>query len=552
MAPRRPQFFLFDLVLWVALFGLLLSFARWTRQLNQGEHPTITPVVAFPIGIGVWVFVWTFVRGKRNARECQVCGRRFLPSGRGPNSSLCHQCRIASPGPAYSRREQTERWLVILCSTAILAAPIGLFLRYNPGGRFGQSPFIVVPLLALATIVGLSATLFVVLVVVIVVRDRLMLVEKHALAFARKCSRQVGTVERCGPVTIWWCGPTDPAPMLMEQMATSRERFERLVDEPVESLPPVRVLVFERRSAFVAYHRNLIADMGQLDGVYLHRPARSIALATEVTRYRLHDQIRTIRVDFILYFLEAHKGFLPASWLQSGISSVLSNDPGSDPCRHLNRRMKVSLFKGTAMDADELFALSSREYLRRLQGLDVHATFARHAQFMDQSWSLVEYLAGAKAPADRMGRFRSFVADLQASGSQEQVFERHFGHGFGALLEGWKGWVQEQGLGGDPLPPPVIHAALLERLIPAVRDRAKKAQDRVRAIRAMGYAGYALGADALIDLLREGNDRFREAANWALESISGQALGNDPDRWATWWAGLDPETVGAAGPAEHP
>jgi hypothetical protein len=545
MSSRRRQYTLFDLVMWVIFYGLLFGFARSILS------PTDTPFVVFPIGFAVWFGVRGAVRARRGGSPCPECGRRFIPAAREPKPAVCPWCRNRSLGPAQLRRVQINGWLVILGAAALFTGLIGLPFWGTLSNRFGRSAWIVVPLFILGAAVGLLTTFLAVLLIVSLVRNWLLLVEKPALAFARKCARQEGTIERTGLATIWWCGSTDPTSMVLEQMETSRRRFERLIAGPLEALPPVRILVFDERRAFLAYHRNLIAPMAQLDGAYTPRPARSITLTTEDIRSRLHDLETTIRALFGWYFLEAHKGSLPATWLQVGISSALAHDPDSDSRRHLNRRMRVALSRGTALGAGELFPLSLRELVRRVRHLADHDTFARLTQLRGQCWSLVEYLAGAEAPADRVGRFRSFLSDLQARGSQEEVFEHHFGHGFGGLLERWQAWVQQQGLGSDPLPPPVIRAALLERLIPLIRDRGEKAQDRVLAIREMGSAGYPLGADALIELLREGDDRFTADAAWALESISGLNFGNDPNRWGAWWGGLDPRSVAVEAPAEN-
>ena len=101
---------------------------------------------------------------------------------------------------------------------------------------------------------GLLAAVLGVLIAVNLVRNWCLRFEKPTLALARKSAREEGTLARTGPVTIWWSGPTDPVPMLTEQMETVRQRFEQLVDEPVDT-PPLRVLVFDKRRAFVAYHR---------------------------------------------------------------------------------------------------------------------------------------------------------------------------------------------------------------------------------------------------------------------------------------------------------
>jgi hypothetical protein len=101
-------------------------------------------------------------------------------------------------------------------------------------------------------------------------------------------------------------------------------------------------------------------------------------------------------------------------------------------------------------------------------------------------------------------------------------------------------------LGADPVPPPEIRTAIIEKLVPAISDRSKNAQDRIQAMRSMGATGYVLGADTLIDVLREGDDRFTETATWSLEAISGLALGNDAARWSHCWAERNPKEVSAS------
>ncbi len=393
-------------------------------------------------------------------------------------------------------------------------ALLGLPLWNAIAARFGGFAWVVYPLLAFGASLGLGAGFFGVLFVVFLIRYWRLRFEKTSFALARKFSGQEGTIERTGPLAIWWCGTVNPVPMLSEQLATSRKRFERLVDEPVEP-PPLRVLVFDTRRAFVAYHGDLFADMSTLDCIFANRPARTITVATEVTRFRVHDHARSMRAGFLLYLLEAYKRFLAPNWLQLGISGALAHDPGGDDCARLNRRMRVSLENGKALVAAELFQqLSTHGLFKMVRAQADHDSFARFMQFRGQCWSLVEYLAGSDAPPDRLGRFRSFLSDLKSTASQEAVFQRHFGHGFEVLLEGWRAWVLEQGLGADAIPPPEVRSTILEQLVPAIRDGSKKAQDRIQAMRALGSAGYVLGAHSLIDTLREGDERFTATAAW--------------------------------------
>jgi hypothetical protein len=331
--------------------------------------------------------------------------------------------------------------------------------------------------------------------------------------------------------------------MLTEQMETVRQRFERLVDEPVET-PPLRALVFDKRRAFAAFHRNAVADRSLFDCLYAGGPVYSITLSTEPARLRLADSSRSFRTGLVLYFLESFKGFHPAYWLQSGISSLLSADPGTDAREHLNRRMKAALANGCTLNADEFTTQLTPSRAREQMGALVdHSAFVRVFQLRGQSWSVIEYLEGSSAPAERIGRFRSFLSDLHKADSQEETFARNFGHGFDALLEEWQAWVEQQDLGSDAVPPSDIRSAIIEMLVPAIRDRSKKAQDRIQAMRSLGATGYVLGADTLIEVLREADDRFTETATWALESISGLAYGSDPSRWSEWWANRDPKVI---------
>ena len=92
----------------------------------------------------------------------------------------------------------------------------------------------------------------------------------------------------------------------------------------------------------------------------------------------------------------------------------------------------------------------------------------------------------------------------------------------------------DQGIGSHEPPPPHIRDSLVNRVLPLIRDRQCRRGDRVLAIRHLGTAGYALGADTLISLLRNGDDIPKEEVVWALEMISGEARGDDADRWTSW------------------
>ena len=72
--------------------------------------------------------------------------------------------------------------------------------------------------------------------------------------------------------------------------------------------------------------------------------------------------------------------------------------------------------------------------------------------------------------------------------------------------------------------------------------------DRILAIRALGWAGNVLGADALIGLLGAGGEIPKEEIVWSLEAISGMVWGDDLNRWSDWWDGLPQDEREGRGP----
>jgi hypothetical protein len=552
MAPSTSKFRLFDLVIWGILIGVGFGYVRDLLVENPQQNDILSPwVVDSLLAFGLLFAVWFHVRSKRSGPACAECGKRFSPHGQLANSTLCARCRADTLPRAQSRREQVIACLVLVLMLSLGMAFIALPLWNPMVARFGGLSWIIFPILSLGAVLGLLIVIFGALILILLAHIWRQRFEKPALALARKCARDEGTVVRSDPLTIWWSGTVEPVPMLTEQLQIVRRHFEQLIEEPLDT-PLVRVLVFEERRAYAAYHRNTVSDKGIYDCIYLPQPIRTITLSTEIPHFRLSDPARSARFGFALYLLENFKGYHPTLWLQSGISSALSADSGGHAREQLQRRMKVAIAYGSTLKATEFAArLTPRQARERMGPLVEHSSFARLMQHIGQCWSVIEFLAGTDAPAERLGRFRAFLKDLKKTVPEEEVFTRHFGHGFDGLLQDWQAWLKHQTLGADSVPPPEIRAAIIEKLVPAIRDRSKKAQDRVRAMRSLGATGYVLGANTLIDMLREGDERFTETATWSLEAISGLALGNDAARWSRWWAEHDPATVSALEFAEQ-
>jgi hypothetical protein len=376
-----------------------------------------------------------------------------------------------------------------------------------------------------------------------VVRRSRLRSKKAVLAFAESCAGERGVIVQSGPIVFWSTGKVDPLPTLTEQSDIVWGRFASRLGGSFPLRLPLCVLSFDTREALVNYHRPALGQLWPIDGAYVPGPLPTIALSTEVLAYRVGDLERTTRSLFAYYLLHDSKGFFPPQWLALGIANSLASGANGDELANLNRRMVASISRGTALDSANLFLLKPNRIRKLLAGWHESAKFQTLAQFSTESWSVVEYLSGPRAPRDRKERFRAFVEELGKNSAGEAMFERHFGYGFEALLDGWKASVLAQGIGAYGPPPARTRDALVGRILPLIRDPQAIFRERVMAIREVGQAGYVLGAGALLDLLREGDEIPREEVFWALESISGLTFGDDPARWSAWFVGLPAEAV---------
>jgi hypothetical protein len=205
--------------------------------------------------------------------------------------------------------------------------------------------------------------------------------------------------------------------------------------------------------------------------------------------------------------------------------------------------MLASIAGGTDLDVTSLFRPAPRVLIRHVTRWQEHAHFAGYAQFIGQLSSVGEYLVGQSAPAERRERLRQFLKDLGRSTPPEETFERHFGHGLDELLVRWRAWVKGQGAGIHEPPPVAVHDTIMERVIPLIESKGANVLDRIQAIRELGKAGFVVGADTLIERLGADNTLPREEIIWSLEAISGLTLGDDVNRWRSWWETLPPDAT---------
>jgi hypothetical protein len=476
------------------------------------------------------------------AMSCQKCGYVILPP---PTAEplICRHCRQRDLPRQQLGKQQATGFGIIFAVLLAAGVVMGFMLTAFAGSNSRLSYWVAIPLVVVGTVVGVPVIFVVAFLSRQFVRLRRLKDERYVLARAREASGDEGEVAKTGQVTLWYSHPPNPVLQLMEQMRATRSSLESLLGSELPTPSPLQILCFRKRSAFEAflkpYFGHLSHRLRSENGLYIRPPYRIMTLCGDEAPDGVLDRDKTAPALFCLYlFHDAFPLGGHAPWLPTGVTGILASD--DEGRARLNRKMLVSLKKGSALGAD-LFKMSDKVLMKLHQNWADHRAFERLSQFSAESWSVCEYLAGNGATVDRRERFRAFVNDNQSKEQPDEVLKRYFGFDCAQLVGTWRAWVEQHGIGTIALPRPVIQEALRNRVIPRIEDRRALRGDRIMAIRSMGIGAYAVGADALIDLLRSVETIPKEELVWALEAISGMAYGEDHDRWAAWWSTLPAE-----------
>ena len=434
---------------------LVVRIAILLRESNSPFPSVRPPAILAPIAsvfsvlvgfLAVRAYRW-YLTTRPGELTCTACGTVIMPvQVHAP--AICPACRMRRLSPDEVRKEQTKGFRVLLGFSAIIVLMVALYARQLAVWLSAESSWIAIPLVVLVSVgAGYFAHRFVRLLTR-AQRLRRLLSEPTTFAMARQCAGEAGEIVRDGPLTIWFSGSTDPAPMLREQEGVSRVRFEALIGEPLVEQAPLRIVCFHDRAAFQKFNAQLLPgiDYTSEDGIYFPRPWKMLTLCTDESPGRITDPRVVSRSLFAYLLMEQVFGAPPFPWLQAGLARpVIVTDPASNLVR-LNRKMVVALALGTEW-SEELFRLTGGalgKLVRRKRNPGAHR---KSAQFGEQSASIVEYLSGDRGPDERKAAFRRFLKEKPTRNRQEEAFFRHFGFGFGSLLDSWREWVLAQGIG---------------------------------------------------------------------------------------------------------
>ncbi len=489
-----------------------------------------------------WLFVSRSQKATAGGRVCDACGQPV--NANQPAPSICPNCRSRKLNLDEFKQQQSKSNRSLLLVTVIVA-----MLGVSCLCWFVPSMFRAGNWLGLLVVGSLSGSLLFYawkLARFLIQSRRLsgLLGEEETLAKARACAGEEGTIARTGETTIWYSGPDDPAPMLREELVAAHRRVESLLGETSIPDRPLRILCFHDRHALQKLYKTLLphVDLSAHLGIFLQRPWNVMTLCTSPVLGRLEDPRSVAGSLYCVVLLEQSLGRLPVPWLHAGIAGALAVDRSRRTLIGLNRRMLTALADGIDWSED-MFITSATKLSKRLLRTNDPQSARKSEQFADQAWSIVEYLAGDQAPEPRKAAFRALLKDKRPPRRAEEAFFRHFGFGFGSLLDSWRQWVTDQGPGPDEPPTPDLRDALVKRVLPVIRDPLAPRGDRTQAIRNWKRAGTTFGADTLIDLLRNLGEINKEEIVWSLKAASAMPWGDDPDRWQAWWENSSTDPV---------
>ena len=532
---------MFSLIPVLALLTLILIAAS-----SEGGKPRLALLLAalsFPASGAIAMIaamVWLVrSRDRMTGTDGQVCEACGVALERPPSHLVCPACLRRKQSLAQASREvrSGSRLLIVLWTAVLLMSlPLGAALARSMARSGGWVGAVV----AAAAVLGGSVVLWkFARFLIAAARVKAVSSVDDAIARARRFAGEEGTIARDGSMIVWYSGSLDPTHMLIEEFAQARQRFESLLGATAALEPPPLCLAFHSQDAHARFLATTVLRFGggEQTSQYFQKPWSMYTFCSGLLPGRITDPRTLIGGLHSVFLAEQAFGAIQTEWYKFGLINALCPRERPDDLIRLNRRMIVAITSGIAW-REELFSPSTLRLIVLLMRSRDPKSRRRTHLFAEQSWSIVEYLIGEHAPESRKDAFRDFLQDKASKAGSEDSFFRNFGSGYGTLLESWRQWVENQGIGPDLPPPPRIADAIVNRVLPVIHDATAPRAKRIRALDEWWLAGYILGADSLIELLRDPGSIPKAEIVWALSMASGQLLGDDPDRWREWWEAL--------------
>lgn len=500
------------------------------------------PVV---LGAAALLLIWMFRSAKKLRRRCESCGRTFYLANRKDLQAECEFCRVQAmladerkQEQSKERRERRKLWRTL--GLGILLGIVFLLIS-------GAGSIWVAGVALLAIPAGILVMLGVVIGYVLLKhrwRRGRLLREANFVRLAEQSAGSVGETLHSGSVLVWSEPGTTLGREFESQLADVADRVRVLTEQSPALQPWFRCFVFSNRVHFAKCLEGVDTtpiNLSEANSLYLPSPWCAAIVDESQLREPGERPLEAVRGLIASRFVDALGVSQRRPWLFLGLSSAIANIPNPDELARLNRHMLSALAAKRTLDAQKFFAKSP--WIRFFNAFSVNeqSLFAKTAAEGGQYWSVTEFLCGAGSTPERRLAFQRFLVDPRRQNRQDEALVANFGCLPEKLLEDWRQWVEQLGV-GQHVPPPAEYAEVLARGPVATIENEQAPQiERLRAIRRLGREGFVVGVNALIDILRRGPEDLTVEAVWALEAISAQPLGADVAAWEAWRANLPAE-----------
>lgn len=486
----------------------------------------------------VLFMVWAARRGKKLARQCATCGQTYYLANAKDTQTECPNCRLAAlPAEAREKRRVKDRRkrrgaYALICVSLLAMSFVG-------GARM--------MLAIMPAAVSAIAILMGGLLAWAHLRGRRLAREKQIVELIESFAGAPAEVLRFGPVMVW-CGEGTTLGLEVEpQLALCADRVLSLAGQSVSAGPWLRCFVFGNREHFEQALKAFGFVLGKgshYDSCYFGSPPRVALLEENQQSRKMPEPLGSLDTLLTYHLIESLDVSTRTPWLNSGLARVVAHTGNPQRLARLNRRVLADLAAGRTLDAQAFFARMPRiVFCLKFPAERDFAAVAKAAAAEAQIHSFMEFLCGAGSTPERRAAFQKFLADPRRRKRQAEALVVHFGCSPEKLLDDWRRWVEQLGV-GEHVPPPAEYAEVLASgPVATIKNEQAPLIERLRAIRRLGREGFAVGVDALVDVLRRGPEELAAEATWALEAISGLPLGADVARWEAWRADLPDEAV---------
>ena len=336
---------------------------------------------------------------------------------------------------------------------------------------------------------------------------------------------------------VIWTGYGGEDPVYEQAANRASRALAELTGLPEGGEKPLRVLILPDWRSFQAYSAGFYGSLSYCGGYYQANPLPRAVLCGELTDLFPCEPGEGLAHEFAHHWIHSRLGTPLPPWLGEGLAVLASHiggqcsiAPGTEA-----RNFQVIRETGELIGGRQLLEVSYRHLESWSTDPGSTADLFRIGVVYWQGARLVGWLAG-RMP----GEFREFLARTAESGGCLPDLRDSFGLDADEAMQQWADGVATEVPPPHAAPPPELAARIDNELIAPLKDVGQGRAARRMLVRQMASAGWAWGAEALIEVL-DGSDPFlRAEARRALENISGELRGGSAAAWREWLASLPP------------